>query len=633
MIKLVQIIVFLMLCTQAIGSGILGAHLEYRPHPNTFSGYIITLSLYVDGASEELNDTLQECYVVKNDMHWKTDGIWRCSGSFGMKRTSSTKVQQNPVRCGGTSTREIFLNIYEAYVDFSGLDHSVLDNGCVIAWHSTQGYRGKEDKNFVDSSNLAEWVTTFMPCPVVDRIFSTKEYSPTIGNIRDFAICKDELSAIKFPATKVDGDELKYSLSTPYAVTDVDFVGVTLNINVGNWTWANGYTEQNQMHGNPALTINENTGEITVKPSEEGQYFIGISVDEYRNGQKIGTVNFFYTLTVVDCNQQEAWDKDIYQDTTAIQTLNICEGSQATLTSKQTFPDPQPEFQWTKNGKTIWGANAQSITIAEAGEYQLLTKKINGCPDSFESETVNVSIISSSAEMDSIPPICDNTLPILLNATPPGGIFGGTGVTGSTFDPKIAGKGIHEIQYVIEGSEACPTAMAKREVIVSSSPVIDLVDILYTSRDKPFRIGVKDSLDVAYRWTPADYLNDVTYASPTCTPSAGIAYMVTATNAYGCVGRREVKVKITENILIPGAFTPNKDGINETWELKGIEEYPKCRVTIYNRWGEVIFHSVGYQNAFDGTVAGALQMPGVYAYKIRLTENSQDLTGSLTLLR
>ncbi|WP_342083226.1 T9SS type B sorting domain-containing protein [Dyadobacter sp. OTU695] len=403
-------------------------------------------------------------------------------------------------------------------------------------------------------------------------------------------------------------------------------------ITVGDLDWANGYNDQNQVQGTPGLTINENTGEITIKADEAGQYLIGISVEEYRNGRKIGSVNFYYTLTVLDCNEQQVLDKSIYKDTTSIQTLTICQGSEAILSSKQTFPDPQPEFQWTRNGKTIWGANEQSITISEAGEYQLLTSKIDGCPDSFESEAVRVSVISSGAEMDSIPPICDTTLSIALHATPPGGTFEGTGVTGSTFDPKIAGEGMHDIQYVIEGSEAWPAAVAKREVVVSQAPRLDLLDVLYTSRDKPILIGVKDSLNVAYRWTPPDYLNDVTYANPISTPSADITYTVTATNAYGCVGRREVKVKITESILIPDAFTPNKDGINEIWELKGIEGYPKCHVTIYNRWGEVIFHSIGYQNAFDGTVSGALQMPGVYAYKIRLTEHGPELTGSLMLI-
>lgn len=636
--KLVLVIALLCWWSQASGLSVIGSQLEWQTVPGSNVEFKVRLILYLDATSAELELPQQYIYLFKNDKHWEVSRQWQYFGLFYLDKISSREVEQDTLACAGTGPwedfegqRHVFMNSYEKIIQVPQLASLPSENGFIVAWHGI-GTRDGKDTNSPDAGSMYEWVTTIIP-PVTKNGDALRNSSPAIGNLDIFFMCKDEPVTIQLSATDPDGDVLKYRLSKPFGIFSTrDLSGDILS--VADMTWAPGYDDQNQMHGNPGLTVNKNTGELAVKPSEEGRYFIGISVDEYRNGQRIGSVSFYYTLTVLNCNEMQAFDKDIYKDTSAVQTLTICEGSQATLTSKQTFPNPQPEFQWTRNGKIIWGANAQSITIKEEGNYQLLTISINGCPDSFDSEIVHVSVaLSSGAEMDSIPPICDTTLPIPLNATPPGGTFAGAGVTDSTFDPKIAGEGTHEIQYIIEGSEACPASVASREVVVSKTPVIDLVDILYTSRDKPIHIGVKDSLDVAYRWTPPDYLNDVTYANPTCTPSAGITYMVTATNAYGCVGRREVKIIITENILIPDAFTPNKDGINETWELKGIEEYPKCRVTIYNRWGEVIFHSVGYQNAFDGTVAGALQIPGVYAYKIRLTENSPELTGSLTLLR
>ncbi|WP_353717950.1 gliding motility-associated C-terminal domain-containing protein [Dyadobacter sp. 676] len=632
MMKLFLIATLLCCCTKAFSKSIVGSHLEWQAISIEQGEYKVTLRLYLDETSGELDQQKQYVYLIQNDEHWKREGVWKYFGLFYLNLKSSGKIEQAPLPCRGVGQRDVFLNIYESVIKVPELAQLPSINGFVVAWRSQIGQRDGGDKNFVNSSLAYEWVTVTIP-PITEAGTSIRNWSPVIDHINTFAICKGELVTIPLPASDHDGDNLKYNLSKPYGIHNMRFGLLTDSIYVSGFVWASGYTDQHQMHGNPALTINENTGEITVKPSEEGQYFIGISVDEYRNGQKIGSVSFYYTLTVVDCNEQQVWDKEIYKDTTSVRLVTICEGSQATLTSKQTFPGPQPEFQWTKNGKTIWGANAQSITISEEGEYQLLVKKINGCPNSFESETVNVSIISSSAEMDSIPPICDTTLPIALNATPPGGTFTGTGVTGSMFDPAIAGEGTHEIQYAIQGSEACPTAVARRKVFISLAPELDLEDILYTSRDKPIHIGVKDSLDVAYRWTPPMYLNSDAYADPLSTPSAGITYTVTATNAYGCTTSREVKIKIVESIFIPDAFTPNGDGVNETWELKGIEAYPNCHVTIYNRWGEVIFHSMGYQNAFDGTVGGALQMSGVYAYKIRLTENSPDLTGSLTIIR
>lgn len=640
MIKLFLITVLLCCCSQAFSLSVMGSHLEWQTVPGSNDQYKVRLTLYLDTTSGELEQPLQYIYLFKNDRHWEAGSRrWEYFGLFYLDKISSQEVEQDTLACAGTGPwedfegqRHVFVNIYEKTIQVPQLPSLSSDHGFVVGWHSV-GTRDGKDNNCVNSAGSFEWVTTFIP-PMAMNGTSVRNSSPVIGNVNTFFICKDNLKTFQLSAVDPDGDNLKYKLSKPYIVMAGS--GASHNeITAHDLIWANGYTDQNQVHGNPGFAIDVNTGEITVKTDEAGQYFIGISVEEYRNGQKIGSVSFYYTLTVVDCDEQQIFDKDIYQDTTSVKTLTICQGSEATLTSKQTFPDPQPEFQWTRNGKTIWGANSQSLTIKEEGNYQLLTTEIDGCPDSFESETVHVSVaLSSSAEMDSIPPICDIAAsPIALTATPFGGTFAGPGVVGSTFDPHIAGVGRHEVEYAIQGTEACPTSVAKREVIVSETPVLDLVDVLYTSRDKSILIGVKDSLDLAYQWTPPDYLNSDGYANPTSTPAADIRYTVTATNVHGCTSSREVKIKIIENILIPDAFTPNNDGINETWELKGVEGYPNCRVTIYNRWGEVIFNSVGYKNPFDGTVAGTLQMPGVYAYKIRLTENSPELTGSVTLIR
>lgn len=638
MSKLFLIIALLCCCTRAFSLSVLGSHLEWQTVPGSKGLYKVRLTLYLDATSAELEQQQQYIYLFHNDRHWEKVGRWLYFGLFYLERVSSRGLEQDTLACAGTGPwddfegqRHVFVNIYEKTIGLPGLPMLSPDNGFIVAWHGL-GQRDGKDSNFSNSSFMYEWVTTFIP-PETSNGAAIRNSSPVIGNVNTFFVCKDELATIQLSATDHDGDNLKYRLSKPYGVYSSKELFEDI-LSVADMTWGPGYNDQNQMHRNPSLGIDESTGLITVKPSEEGQYFIGISVEEYRNGKKIGTVSFYYTLTVVNCNERQAWDKDIYKDSTSVQTLTICEGSEVTLASRQTFPGAQPEFQWTKNGKVIWEANAQSIVVAEEGEYQLSTSGIAGCPTSFKSEIVHVNVISSGAKMDSIPPLCNVAgAPIQLRAVPTGGTFAGVGVSGNSFDPYIAGAGTHEIEYTLDGSGACPTSVARREVVVSEVPALELKDVLYASRNKPVSIGVKDSLDLEYKWMPPTYLNDETYANPISTPAANITYTVTAANEYGCTASREVKIKIVEHILVPDAFTPNEDGINETWELKGIEGYPNCHVTIYNRWGEVIFNSIGYKVPFDGMAAGAVQMPGVYAYKIRLTENSPELTGPVTLIR
>ncbi|WP_414617970.1 gliding motility-associated C-terminal domain-containing protein [Dyadobacter sp. 32] len=66
--------------------------------------------------------------------------------------------------------------------------------------------------------------------------------------------------------------------------------------------------------------------------------------------------------------------------------------------------------------------------------------------------------------------------------------------------------------------------------------------------------------------------------------------------------------------------------------MPSINSYPDAQITIYNRRGEVVFYSKGYQSPFDGKVKGLMQPSGVYVYSIKLDETSAIKNGTLMLL-
>jgi gliding motility-associated-like protein len=80
-------------------------------------------------------------------------------------------------------------------------------------------------------------------------------------------------------------------------------------------------------------------------------------------------------------------------------------------------------------------------------------------------------------------------------------------------------------------------------------------------------------------------------------------------------------------------FTPNNDGVNDTWEIQYISQYPNCIVDIFSRYGERVFHSAGYMAAWDGKQNGANMPVGTYYYVIRLNNAVKPVTGSLTIIR
>ncbi|MBC7743827.1 MAG: gliding motility-associated C-terminal domain-containing protein, partial [Flavobacterium sp.] len=88
-------------------------------------------------------------------------------------------------------------------------------------------------------------------------------------------------------------------------------------------------------------------------------------------------------------------------------------------------------------------------------------------------------------------------------------------------------------------------------------------------------------------------------------------------------------------VIIPNTFTPNADGINDTWSIKAIENFPGSRIEIYNRYGNKVFNSIDYDKPFDGRKNDVDLPDGVYYYKIEIPELSCEgkVIGSLTILR
>jgi len=98
---------------------------------------------------------------------------------------------------------------------------------------------------------------------------------------------------------------------------------------------------------------------------------------------------------------------------------------------------------------------------------------------------------------------------------------------------------------------------------------------------------------------------------------------------------------IVMNILAPpkitvtNTFTPNGDGVNDLWLIPDLSYYPNCLVTIYNRYGILIFQSRGYNHAWDGTYNGRKLPTATYYYVIDLNDitPTPKIGGHITIIR
>ena len=86
-------------------------------------------------------------------------------------------------------------------------------------------------------------------------------------------------------------------------------------------------------------------------------------------------------------------------------------------------------------------------------------------------------------------------------------------------------------------------------------------------------------------------------------------------------------------LIIPNTFTPNGDGINDTWQIQNIENYPNCTVYVFNRYGQKVLSSIGYGVAWDGTYRGSPLPSGTYYYLIDTKTNKKLLSGWIAIVR
>ena len=94
-----------------------------------------------------------------------------------------------------------------------------------------------------------------------------------------------------------------------------------------------------------------------------------------------------------------------------------------------------------------------------------------------------------------------------------------------------------------------------------------------------------------------------------------------------------VIVEVKRLISPSNTITPNGDGVNDTWEILGIRDYPSCQVYIYDRWGQKVFSSVGYKEPFDGTHNGSPLPVATYYWIINPKNGRQQMNGSVTIIR
>jgi gliding motility-associated-like protein len=187
-------------------------------------------------------------------------------------------------------------------------------------------------------------------------------------------------------------------------------------------------------------------------------------------------------------------------------------------------------------------------------------------------------------------------------------------------------------------AEGCPDTITKM-IEVLSSPSADFTtdvpcgnktmhDTIYF--EGQVQLEVKQGYD-HYLWNTGDSVYSILVSNEGW-------YKVTIENAGICSTTDSVLMSYCNvSLQIPNAFTPNNDGLNDLFRpLTQSEEITSFKMSIFDRWGRIIFETQDISQGWNGTIAGKPSPPGVYTYNISYRippGKTKIIKGTFTLVR
>lgn len=302
-----------------------------------------------------------------------------------------------------------------------------------------------------------------------------------------------------------------------------------------------------------------------------------------------------------------------------IGTGSACSGDPQKFTIT-VFPRTPPVLAATGNLSpltTVYGTPSASETFLVSGSGIRASISVTA-PPGFEISTDN-SNFSKSITISGVGTVAATTVYTRLAATTPVGAY-------SNEDIVVSTTGATDVQLAVPGSEVVPatltiTANNASRPFHTPNPMFTVSYRGFENGDGPLQLN---TLPVV---TTIAAINSP-IGKYALVPSGASAANYTPVYVDGTLTITPVMT-----LVIPNTFTPNGDNINDTWIITHIEAYPGCRVSVFNRYGSLLFYSVGYPVPWNGEFNGAPVPSGTYYYIIDLHNHTTPISGSLMVIR
>ena len=301
-------------------------------------------------------------------------------------------------------------------------------------------------------------------------------------------------------------------------------------------------------------------------------------------------------------------------------------------------------------GDFLWsnGATSQTITVKTGGDYWVeVTPFEGGC--SGISDRLNIIVLSEPVAavitVEGTEVLCPNSTTMLMSNYESGNQWlkdGWTIGSATSRELIVSEPGFYQVQIIDPVTEVLVFSEAIEIKMMDLEEEFDFIsDLTSVQPDEPIAFQITSKLPENFSWNFGD--NDMTGA--TNNPNPNYAYSkrgnytvsLITENEFGCLDtlRKEnfITVAIATDLFIPTGFTPNGDGVNDLFIVRG-PTLSSYQLQIYNQWGGLLYTSNSQETGWDGHSKGRLVSMGTYTYMIAYSDNGivKYLSGHITLL-
>jgi gliding motility-associated-like protein len=371
----------------------------------------------------------------------------------------------------------------------------------------------------------------------------------------------------------------------------------------------------------PGATAGSFTPVLSTARAGTYQYRLSVSQPENRNEQTCAVNSNVLTIRI---NPKPV--------PAAANTGPACEEQIVTLSARD-----GGQYHWSgvngfsATGATVTLANAQPL---QSGKYYVEVTTDSGCKR-IDSTQVVINPRPVAAASSDRASICEGTGATLTST-------GGSAylwkpaqslLTPTAASTRAFPKDTTNYMVIVSNAFSC-TDTAYVQVNVIKKPRANAGPDRYMLEGQSVQLlGEAGGTNISYSWAPALFMDDTTSLHPHVNPSTDFVYTLQVASHDSCGSATDsVKVKVYKAVYVPNAFTPNGDGLNDTWNIPALNAFANYEIRVFNRWGQLVYHSEN-KSGWDGRLNGKEQPTGVYPYVISIKDTDVILKGWVTIVR